>query len=382
MINLLYIQPYASQVGGVDTVLLQLVEGLDKTIYKPFVVLPGDSPYVKKYKNAGAEVLFCTLSVFGKPTDALYYPRNFINLMKSIKQLKKIVRDKKINLIHSHKMELIGGNIVGKMLGIPTVQTVHELPRSPLVAYKFVGYLNHLFNDRVVVLCDRSKTMFKWGKFESNKLVKIYNGIKQNNLMLTEKSKKIHDELNLSPDDKIIITVARLSPMKGINYVLKAANELKLRSPKIKFIVVGDVAFDSEKSYKEELFNIKEKLQLDNVYFLGLRRDVNELLMSADIFLLPSVYDIFPTVLLEAMDAQLPVIATDVGGVPEMITDENGILIKPQDEISMSEAILKLLSLDYKSLGEAGKEKVESTFTSELYVTRTTAVYKELLQSV
>lgn len=381
MINILYIQPYASHVGGVDTVLLQLVQGLDKTRYKPYVVLPAPSPYVEKYEAAGAEVLFTTLAVFGKPTDPAYYFRNIVNLLRSIPSLKKIVHQYKIDLIHSHKMELMGGNIVGKLLGIPTLQTVHELPRKPLFAYKLVGYMNHLFNDKVIVLCDRSKVMFEWGKKRSDKLIKIYNGIElKPSADETIKTNRLKQELKLMENDKIIITVARLSPMKGIEYLLKAAYITKQSHPELKFIVIGDVAFESEKGYKDQLMALRNDLSLDHVHFLGLRRDVPELLAEADMFVLPSVYDIFPTVILEAMAASLPIVATDVGGVPEMVTSDTGDLVPPMNEEALAQAIIRMFNnRDMAQLAHNSKLKVQQSFTHQQYVDSTLSVYSTLL---
>ena len=114
MIPILYIQPYASQVGGVDTVLLELIAGLDKSRFRPFVVLPGPSPYVEKYKDIGAEVRFAPVAVFGKPRGWSYYFVNLAKLFASMRALRAIVRKEKIALIHSHKMEAMGGNLLGK----------------------------------------------------------------------------------------------------------------------------------------------------------------------------------------------------------------------------------------------------------------------------
>lgn len=378
MINILYIQPYASHVGGVDTVLLQLVKGLDKNVYLPYVVLPAPSPYVEKYEEAGAIVLFCTLAVFGKPTDVLYYPRNMIKLIRSIAMLRDIVKRYGIDLIHSHKMEVLGGNIVGKLLGIPTLQTVHELPRKPLAAYKFVALLNHLFNDKIIVLCERSKVMFRWWKHRSGKLVKIYNGIELPAEPFPSDD-ALRKELGLDPSDKVAITVARLSPMKGIEYLLEAARSLKSTHPWLKIVIAGDVAFESERGYKAELLALKQKEQLDNVYFLGLRRDVPNLLRQADIFVLPSVYDIFPTVVLEAMSAGLPVVATDVGGVPEMVTERSGIVVPPRNAEALCLAIARMAESDAERFGREGRRLVETHFTRERYISQTTALYEELL---
>ncbi|OLO27351.1 alpha-galactose transferase [Priestia megaterium] len=379
--RILYIQPYASHVGGVDTVLLQLIEGLDKEIFEPIVVLPSYSPYVEKYNELGAKVIYEKIAVFGKPTNWTYYFKNIYKLCVSLKSLRKVVKSYKIDLIHSHKMENIGGNIVGKILRIPTVQTVHELPRKPLIAYKAVGYINHLFNDYVIVLCDRSKAVLEWGKHKSHKVRKIYNGIKVNEQVTTDKD--LRKELNLHPQDKIAVTVARLSPMKGIEYLIEAAHEVKKYDSSIKFVIVGDVAFDHEKEYKESLIRKSEELNLGkNILFLGLRRDVPNLLKQSDVFILPSVYDIFPTVILEAMSCSLPVIGTDVGGVPEMIKDNTGILVPPTDSKALAKAIIRLFNEeDYKEIGREGRKLLEEKFTQEKYVSQTVNLYTQLLSS-
>ncbi|MED4263428.1 glycosyltransferase [Priestia megaterium] len=378
IINILFIQPYASHVGGVDTVLLQLVEGLDKDIFKPIVLLPSRSPYVEKYEEVGAKVIFETISVFGKPTSLLYYPKNFYKLFISISKIKKIIKEYNIHLIHSHKMELMGGNIAGRLTGIPTVQTIHELPRKPLVAYKAVGYLNHLFNNNVIVLCERSKVVLKWGKYESKKVRKIYNGIRLQDTNIITSSLK--EEIKLSSEDRIVITVARLSPMKGIEYLLEAASQVRKNNSNIKFVIVGDVAFENEKQYKEKLFRKAKDLNLENtVFFLGLRRDVTNLLNQSDLFILPSVYDIFPTVILEAMNSQLPVIATDVGGVPEMVRDDTGIIVPATNSDALANAIQDIFVKDYKKLGVNGRQLLEREFTQEKYVSQTVKLYDELL---
>ncbi|MDP7978347.1 glycosyltransferase family 4 protein [Bacillus sp. WLY-B-L8] len=377
--NILYIQPYASHVGGVDTVLLQLVEGLDKERFAPYVVLPEYSPYVEKYEELGAKVIFETLAVFGKPTSWDYYFKNFMKLFVSITRLKKLVKKYSIDIIHSHKMELIGGNIVGKMLDIPTVQTIHELPRRPLLAYKFVGYLNHLFNDKVIVLCDRSKTMLEWGLYKSDKTIKIYNGIKVKEKAQNE-NYNLRRELGLSKEDKIVVTVARLSPMKGIEYLIEAAEKIQNVDNDIKFIIVGDVAFDREIAYKESLMEKVEEANMSSVvHFLGLRRDVPEILAQSDLFVLPSVYDIFPTVILEAMSKGLPVVATDVGGVPEMVRSNTGVIVPSEDSEKLAIGILDVFSKDFKELGRNGKTTLEKEFTQEKYVTRTVQVYESLM---
>ena len=117
-----------------------------------------------------------------------------------------------------------------------------------------------------------------------------------------------------------------------------------------------------------------------SVHFLGLRRDVDRILAEADAFALPSVYDIFPTVILEAMNAGLPVVATDVGGVPEMVRGEYGLLVPPANPLKLKDALNELLRLDCKAMGRAAQETLRAEFTREIYVDKTVRLYEELLR--
>jgi glycosyltransferase involved in cell wall biosynthesis len=334
---------------------------------------------VEKYKTLGADIIYGPIAVFGKPTSLGYYLHNFAKLLKSIPFIMRVVKEFQIDLIHSHKMEVMGANFVGKWVGIPTVQTIHELPRRPLFAYKIIAWLDHLMNDRIIVLCERSKIMFRWFNQESPKLIKIYNGI-----AVTARTGPIHSmelkhQLNLEPSSKLLITIARLSPMKGLEYLFEAAALIRTTHPDIKFVIVGDVAFAHEKVYKDHLLTRIESLGLqDTVFMLGLRRDVTELIEQSDILVLPSVYDIFPTVILEAMSGGLPVIATDVGGIPEMVRPEIGIIVPPQNAEVLKNAILTMFELDYKSMGQQAKKLFNEEFTQEQYVNQTVAVYESL----
>jgi glycosyltransferase involved in cell wall biosynthesis len=378
----LFVQPYASQVGGVDTVLLQLIQGLDRNKYRCFVMLTAPTAYVEKYEALGATVLFGPLAVFGKPTDAGYYFRNLYLLIRSMNTIRKIVRDYRIDLIHSHKMEVIGANIIGKWLRIPTIQTVHELPRKPLFAYKFIAWLNHVFNDKVIVLCERSKIMFRWFNGESRKIVKIYNGISSIPPLETKPSGALREQLQLAESDRIAITIARLSPMKGLEYLIEAASKLKNVHPEMKFVIVGDVAFEHEKAYKFKLIDLIESHGLERtVFMLGLRRDVPELLKQSDVLVVPSVYDIFPTVVLEAMSMRLPVVATDVGGIPEMVRENTGILVSPCDSEALREAIIRIYSMDYRLMGSRANELFLQEFTQDQYVRKTAGLYEEMFLS-
>ncbi|MCZ8519354.1 glycosyltransferase family 4 protein [Paenibacillus sp. KR2-11] len=362
-----------------DTVLLQLIEGLDRTKYQPFVLLAGHSPYVEKYESLGVKVFIGKLAVFGKPTSYRYYWDNALKLVSTVKTVLHIIKTHRIDLVHSHKMELMGGNIAAKLKGIPAVQTVHELPRGMLPAYQMVGLLNHILNDTVVVLCERSKVMFRWFGKESGKLRKIYNGIQFSETDSGSGFNPIREQLSLSSEVPLMMTVARLAPEKGIETLIRAAAAFKREGHQGHFVIVGDATFEHEKVYKEQLFALTGELNVtDRVHFVGLRRDVPDLLKQADVFVLSSVYDTFPTAILEAMRAGLPVVSTDVGGVPEMVRPDNGLMTPVFDHEALAKAVASLLSMNYRTMGQNGQKLMESEFSRQAYVNETVRLYEEL----
>ncbi|MEX2461085.1 MAG: glycosyltransferase [Paenibacillaceae bacterium] len=379
MKKILFIQPYAIQVGGVDSVLLQLVQGLDARQYKCYVLLSTPSPDVEQYKAMGAEVIYGPIAVFGKPTSIGYYLRNLGVLLRSIPFLIKVVKGLQIDLIHSHKMEVIGANFVGKWVGIPTVQTIYELPHKPLFAYKMIAWLDHMLNDRIIVLCERSKIMFRWFNHESAKLIKIYNGISVKARISIETSTELRQQLGLDSASKLLITIARFSPMNDLAHLFEAAALIRPAHPELKFVIVGDVGFENDMAHKNQLLRQIGDLGLqETIYMIGVRREVSELIEQSDILVLPSVYDIFPTIILEAMSGGLPVIATDIGGVPEMVRPSTGILVPPKNAEALKNAIQTMVELDYKAMGQEAKQVFHEEFTQEHYVNQTVAVYESL----
>ena len=113
-----------------------------------------------------------------------------------------------------------------------------------------------------------------------------------------------------------------------MEYFIKAASKVILKHPETQFLLVGDIISEEPKflKYKQALVNLVNKLDIsDNFHITGIRRDVVNIYSVSDIFVLPSLFDVFPTTILEAMAMELPVIATDVGGVSEqIISGEDG----------------------------------------------------------
>jgi L-malate glycosyltransferase len=179
---------------------------------------------------------------------------------------------------------------------------------------------------------------------------------------------------DLSPQTRLIVTIANMhNAAKGHRELLDAIARVRSRNPNAKFVLVGD---------GEERFKIEEAAEdlgvRDTVLFLGQRADIPELLACCDVFVLPSRAEGLPNSLLEAMAAGLPVIATAVGGVPEVIENGvSGLLVPPGDSASLADAVLRVLhdANFADQLARAGRECARVRFAFDRAITELVSFY-------
>jgi len=208
-----------------------------------------------------------------------------------------------------------------------------------------------------------------------NKFAVIYNGIDATEYDLVMKKKDLKKEVGFK-ENKIVVTfIGNLYTHKGVNYLLDAIPDVTKEVADIHFVIVGDGHL------LQELIDQAKGLGIDKkVNFMGRRNDIPYILKASDIFVLPSMREGFPYAVLEAMAAELPIVTTKVGGIPEMIRDgEEGILIKPCDSKALSEAITKI-NKNRKSaerMGVNARTRVARDFGFSEMITSTLAVYDE-----
>ena len=175
----------------------------------------------------------------------------------------------------------------------------------------------------------------------------------------------------------LVTTVANLRPGKGHEILIDAAAEVARRIPGVTFGLIGDG------SRRAELEHYAASRGLSGVVrFEGHRSNVKEILANSDVFAFPSFMEASPNAVMEAMAAGIPVVATNVGGIPEVIVHgESGLLVPPADSRSLAEALVRVLSDSSMAtrLGAAGRATVESRFGFERMVGEFEALYREQL---
>ncbi len=268
----------------------------------------------------------------------------------------RLLRKERVALIHAHEFSaILCGWIMAKLAGIPLVATVHgknyfseKLRRR--VVYRFVsrqGTMITVSHDLKRFVCD------KVGVAEKRVEV-IYNGVAPALTVTDEETQKCKAELGISGCYPVLGVVGSLYIVKGHGFLLEAMPELLRRWPRARLLVIG--RGELEVALKEQV----EQLAIGtNVHFLGMRQDVPRLLSVLDAFVLPSLSEGLSLALLEAMACGKPVVATRVGGNPELIDHgRTGFLVQPEDAKDLAAYLVKLLS-DPKMMQQFGRQAAE-----------------------
>jgi len=285
---------------------------------------------------------------------------------------------------HGYKENVLG-ILAGKLAGVERFVCTQHGASEPLGA-------SADFKNEVNLLLDRAARKHSAHKtisvsedlrtslvrqYGSDKVVTIHNGILCKEMpRRNENVKKL--ELGIPLDKRIVGTMGRLKPVKDIHHFLEAARTILEARVDVVFLVVGEGPLEHELRETAREFRID-----DRVYFLGFREDAIEILSTMDVFVLTSLHEGIPLSLLEAMCLGVPVVATKVGGIPEVIEDGcSGLLVELGDEKATAAAILAMLSPKAKGMVREAKRRVLQEFSVERMASRTEQVYRELLANV
>ena len=303
----------------------------------------------------------------------------FCKTMKSLKSGRFQILHVHLTNIYSPTLIYLVGKVAGIKTIITTPHSLYPLKKSnPVLECIQMKYLSH-FNSKIIGVCATNSELLKNKHIPSLKVVTIKNGIELNQNKLAAQSSKydIKKEFSLKDNSQVVGTVAALTPLKGIDYFIKACKEVVNGLPNVVFFVVGE---GLEMPALQKLTH--DSGLDDHIIFTGFRKDSDILLSQFDLFVLPSLTESLPTTILEALALKTPVIATNVGGVGEIIKhNETGLLVSAGDSSKLAEAITILLRDRKKArqLAEAGLELVQKEHNHNRMIQQTCDLYSSLV---
>jgi glycosyltransferase involved in cell wall biosynthesis/protein-tyrosine-phosphatase len=296
------------------------------------------------------------------------------------------LRDHPVDVVHTHRYkETVLGAVAAKLSGVPClVRTVHGQSealrgwdRAKLRVYEALDAVTlRCFADRIIAVSRHLAQSLQASGYKPGTVVSIHNGVELRKVRAERKGHEVRQELGIGQGRPLIGTVGRLSPVKGHADFLRAARLILRVERAARFLIVGDGPL------RGELAGLARQLQIDHACtFVGTRSDVADLVAAMDIFVLPSLDEGIPMALLEAMALGKPVVATAVGGVPEVVTDHvNGVLVRPRDAHALSEACLGLVREPgwAETVGARARRLVEDAFSHEQSGLQLVGAYRAL----
>jgi len=326
-LNILYYYSSQQVHTGSPQVLLRLIDCLDRERYRPFFLASQNGKLCQELKKKDVEILNCEQGIVSKR--GLF--RNIININK----IAYLLRINKIDVVHINELgynfELV---VAAKMLRIPVILHNH----NPAVFSR--KNINCLFGDKFIFVSNSLVKECKGSEMIRNKTEVVYNPIDFDHF---SSGKPIRAQLGIEQNQQVVGTIAQICPRKGIDIFIATAEKVAKSLPDARFLIVGPEAIGAE-AYAAEMRELIQRKNLgDTVKFMGPRNDIPDILASLDLFFLPSRAEPFGLVLVEAIAAGVPVVASSVGGIPEIIPTREIGIVKSLEEGAFEEEIVGLL---------------------------------------
>lgn len=359
-LHILFIDTEKVWRGGQDQ-LLSLLTGLKRNGEHVSLVCQPESPMEKRARDEGITV----------------YPIKLWNEFDifTFFRFYRLFRSTRIDIVHYNTPRPIFlGTLASKIMRIP-VRIISRRVNYPLRNNPYSRFKYQWGIDRIVAVSNSIRETLVGHGIDPRIIDTVHEGID----LASFDALPISEERFNRDGGRVIGTLAYMSDEKGLQYLVQAAHEVCRRFPATRFVLVG------EGPLRKKLEGQVQELGLQsNVVFTGFRQDVVSLLKTFDAFALPSLSEGFPTVILYAMAGALPVVASHVGGIPEMVQDRiTGLLVPPAQSTPLAEAFCQLLeNLPLaQEMGRAGRRRIETVFNLDKKIAETLSIYRHTFNS-
>ncbi len=334
---------------------------------------------VAKARQRGVRII--SLAQLVRRIDVIKDIRAFFHMLQHIRRMRPVI-------VHTHTSKAgFLGRTAAWLAGVPIiVQTPHGhvfYGHFGPAASKFFLLLERLaagITDRLVALTEQERSDYvKYKVAPDKKLAIIHSGVDLQRFQAkTGKDAGSKERSDFSSDRVVIGFVGWLLPIKGVQVLLKALEIVCDNCPQAHLVLVGKGELEAKMKTEVGRLGLSE-----NVEFMGWRKDIDKILPLFDIFVLPSLNEGMGRVLVEAMAAARPIVASDTGGIPDLVQHgENGLLVPPGDHNALARALLQLIRQpdEARRMGRRGRH-LSTAFSVEKMVKRIEGLYAELLLS-
>ncbi len=355
-------------VGGAEKHLLLLTAGQVARGHEVSVLyFKGEGELREEFERVGVSVAHLPMATVS-------------SLPRTRRALTEVLRVSAPDIVHTHllKADALGAMAVPRLgrAAPPLIASKHNDERA-LLRWP-VSVIHGLLSKRVARTIALSKHVeqfvIRHGRVPADAITQIYYGIDPTSMRPTRERAEVRAEIGVAADARVLVCVGRLAPQKDHPTLLRAMTSLP--DDVVLLLVGGDPFGQGE----EQLRRLAGELGLgERVRFLGIRSDVPDLLGASDLFVLPSLWEGLGLVFLEAMAAALPIVATTVSAIPEVVEDgESGWLVAPSDPDALAAAITTALDDpdERRRRGQAGAARLAERFGLDRMIDETLAVYE------
>src|SRR3989344_1134809 len=371
-IHIVLLTDCLADLGGAEKQILELAKRLDKTKYTVTVAsldCYGQTP------EALIQAIGCQLKTFR--VVRIYGLSGLLQGMRFL----KFLRDNKVDILQTyHFSSDIWGTFWGRLAGVKVILSNRRdmgFWRKPWHVWAY--RLLNRWVTKIIVVADAVKQMVMQTEgVPAEKIAVIYNGIEINSAISAQPSAvSFKKQLGIAEQDKVLVHVANLKPVKGHIYLLQAIAQVVKEIPHIKVMLIGKDELPGQLQDAARELGIQDK-----VLFLGQRKDVAELLSIADVCVLPSLSEGMSNAILEYMSAGKAVVATRVGGNPELVVHKyNGLLVEKESAGELRNALLQLLKHpdECQRMGMYGLKVIKECFSLEVMVRKYEEIFQECI---
>lgn len=318
-------------IGGLPKLVVDICKNIDKSIFDISVFC-----FKKCEEEFTPELIKNNIGVHF-PSRENNRRSSYLNFF----QLYQFIEKDSIDIVHTHNTAaFVDGIIAAKMARVPiNIHTDHARLYPDKRRYMFAEWLFSHFTTKIVAVSEHTQDeLIKYEKISPHKIQVIPNGIDETEYNLNTNNRK-KEELGIQENYPILGLGVRLTEQKGVTYLIQSMVSIINKFPKALLLIAGGGPL------QENLEREAKRLGLSqSVKFLGFRLDMPAILNILDIYVLPSLWEGLPLVILEAMAAQKAIVATAVGGTPTAIINErSGLLVNPRNPEALAQAIIRLL---------------------------------------